>query len=122
MKKTSIFAEKAKTITKQNPFTNFPTDDILLFSKGRWKNMEKTLELIMLDVVEEDGLLIKYCLYEEAIDGRASFSLECKCSDDSAFLSDITSERERASEIFDKFVRGSVTPISAHDVIEEILS
>ncbi len=84
--------------------------------------MDTTMELVMVNVAEEEGLLIRYFLYEDELEGRPSFSLECRCGDESAFLPDVTSQRERAREIFELFVRERVTPTSAHDVIEDILS
>lgn len=84
--------------------------------------MEKTAELIMVNVAEEDGIVIRYFLYEDTYENRPSFSIECRCGEEKAFLPDVTSIPERAREIFETFVRGCVTPTSAFDVIEEILS
>lgn len=84
--------------------------------------MDTTMELILVNVAEEDGIVIRYFLYGDECENRQSYSLECRCGEESVLLSDITSLRERAEEIFDLFVRGRVTPISARDVIEEILS
>ncbi|MBO5040730.1 MAG: hypothetical protein J6D09_06515 [Clostridia bacterium] len=84
--------------------------------------MEKTAELVMVNVAEEDGIVIRYFLYEDTVENRPSFSIECRCGEDSAFLPDVTSIPERAREIFEMLVRGKVTPTSAFDVIEEILS
>ncbi len=84
--------------------------------------MDTTMELIMVNVAEEDGIVIRYFLYEDEYEDRPSFSIECRCGEESTFLPDVTSLRERASEIFELFVRSKVTPISAHDAIEEILS
>ena len=84
--------------------------------------METTAELLMMNVAEEDGILIRYFLYADTVDSRPSYSIECRCRDESAFLPDITSLYDRAREIFELFVRSSVTPTSAYDVIEDILS
>ena len=84
--------------------------------------METTAELLMMNVAEEDGILIRYFLYADTVDSRPSYSIECRCGDESAFLTDITSLYDRAREIFELFVRSSVTPTSAYDVIEDILS
>lgn len=84
--------------------------------------MYRTAELIMVNVAEEDGIVIRYFLYEDTLDNRSSFSIECRCGDECALLPDITSIPVRAREIFELFVRGKVTPTSAFDVIEEILS
>ncbi|MBQ8254709.1 MAG: hypothetical protein IJY94_04315 [Clostridia bacterium] len=84
--------------------------------------MDTTMELIMLNVAEEDGIVIRYFLYEDVCEDRPSFSIECRCGEESTFLPDVTSQRERAEKIFELFVRGRVTPTSARDVIEEILS
>ena len=83
--------------------------------------MDRTMELVRLNVAEEEGILLKYCLYEETLDSRPSYSIECKYGDESAFLPDVTSLKERAVEIFELFVKSRVTPISAHDVLEDIL-
>ncbi|MBQ7779245.1 MAG: hypothetical protein IJ404_02020 [Clostridia bacterium] len=84
--------------------------------------MGKTAELVMVNVAEEDGIVIRYFLYEDTYENRPSFSIECRCGEESAFLPDVTSISERAREIFEMFVREKVTPISAFDVMEEILS
>ena len=84
--------------------------------------METTAELIMINVAEEDGILIRYFLYADTVDSRPSYSIECRCGDECAFLPDVTSLYDRAREIFELFVRSSVTPTSAYDVIEDILS
>lgn len=84
--------------------------------------MDTTMELLMVNVAEEDGVVVRYFLYEDTVENRPSFSIECRCRDKSVFLPDVTSLRERAIEIFELFIRGKVTPISARDVIEEILS
>ncbi len=80
------------------------------------------MELKMLNVAEEDGIVIRYFLYEDTLENRLSFSIECRSGEESAFLPDVTSLPDRAREIFELFVRGKVTPTSARDVIEEILS
>ncbi len=84
--------------------------------------MDTTMELVKVNVAEEDGIVIRYFLYEDTVESRPSFSIECRCGEGSAFLPDVTSLRERADEIFELFVKGKVTPTSARDVIEEILS
>ena len=84
--------------------------------------MDTTMELVMVNVAEEDGVVIRYFLYEDTVENRPSFSIDCRSGDESAFLPDVTSLSDRAREIFELFVRGRVTPTSARDVIEEILS
>ena len=84
--------------------------------------METTAELIMINVAEEEGILLRYFLYEGSINLRPSYSIECRCGEESTYLPDVTSLRDRANEIFEIFVKNRVTPISAYDVIEEILS
>ncbi len=84
--------------------------------------MDTTMELVMVNVAEEDGVVIRYFLYEDTVENRPSFSIECRCGNESTFLPDVTSLSHRAREIFELFVRSKVTPMSAHDAIEEILS
>ncbi len=84
--------------------------------------METTAELIRINVAAEDEIVVRYFLYCDTLDDRPSFSIECRCGEDSAYLADVTSLRERAEEIFELFVRSKVTPISAYDALEEIQS
>ena len=66
-----------------------------------------------------------YIITEEIFDEewgiRQSFTLLCECGGEIAVLSDITSIRERAEEIFRLFVKNTVTPTSAFYVIEEMI-
>lgn len=84
--------------------------------------MEATAELIRVNVASEDDIVVRYFLYCDRLYDRPSFSIECRCGEDSTYLADVTSVRKRAEEIFELFVRSKVTPISAYDAIEEILS
>ena len=83
--------------------------------------MDKTAELIMVNVAEDDGIVIRYFLYEDTLENRPSYSMECRCGEESVFLPDVTSRSDCAREIFEAFVRGRVTPASARDVIEELI-
>lgn len=84
--------------------------------------METTVNLVKMKEAEADGLSLKYYLYESELENRRSFSIECRLGEERVYLPDITSVPERAEEIFGLFVHGKVTPTSAFDVIEEILS
>lgn len=65
-------------------------------------------------------LYVQEVLFENRI--REEYSLLCSMGKDSVFLPDITSEYDFAFEIFFKFARNCVSPMSSYDVIEEILS
>lgn len=65
--------------------------------------------------------LIKKEIFDEEWGIRQSFTLLCECGGEIAVLSDITSIRERAEEIFRLFVKNTVTPTSAFYVIEEMI-
>ena len=65
--------------------------------------------------------LIKKEIFDEELGIRQSFTLLCECGGEIAVLSDITSIRERAEEIFRLFVKNTVTPTSAFYVIEEMI-
>ena len=65
--------------------------------------------------------LIKKEIVDEEWGIRQSFTLLCECGGEIAVLSDITSIRERAEEIFRLFVKNTVTPTSAFYVIEEMI-
>ena len=84
--------------------------------------METTVNLVKMKEAEAEGLLLQYYLYENELENRRSFSIECRLGEERAHLPDITSLPERAEKIFGIFVQGKVTPTSAFDVIEEILS
>ena len=60
-------------------------------------------------------------IFDEEWGIRESFTLVCRSGNDVAVLSDITSTRSRAEEIFRTFVENSVTPTSAFCVIEEMI-
>ena len=62
---------------------------------------------------------------EEGEGLRPSFSLLCYTDNDpqtGVLLPDITSEKERAEEIFSLFSEHEVTPITATEIMEELLS
>ena len=69
---------------------------------------EMTYVLYVQRIVSEDGI-------------REGYSLLCSMGEDSVFLPDITSEYDFAFEIFFKFARNCVSPMSSYDVIEELL-
>ena len=69
-----------------------------------------------------DGLpYIEYELTENELDGRRCYSLTVKMGEARAYLPDVTSRRERALELYRLFVQGRVTPISAREVMEDLL-
>lgn len=62
---------------------------------------------------------------EEGKGMRSSFSLLCYTDNDpqsGVLLPDITSEKERAEEIFSLFSEQEVTPITAAEIMEEYLA
>lgn len=70
-------------------------------------------------------LLQDVCPREEGEGLRPSFSLLCYTDNDpqkGILLPDITSEKERAEEIFSLFSEKEVTPITAAEIMEELLS
>lgn len=69
-----------------------------------------------------ENMQIEYTLLEHRYMGRQAFSIICQSGDESETLFDVTSERERALELFEAFVSGRVTPYAAREQMEELLS
>ncbi len=68
------------------------------------------------------NMKIEYTLLEHGYMGRQAFSIICQSGQESETLFDVTSERERALELFEAFVSGGVTPYAAREQMEELLS
>ena len=69
-----------------------------------------------------ENMEIEYMLLEHRYMGRQAFSIVCRSGSESETLFDVTSERDRALELFDAFVKGGVTPYAAREQMEELLS
>jgi hypothetical protein len=65
--------------------------------------------------------LLKSEMDDKNFGKRESYTLICECGSDVAVLSDITSIKDRAVEIFRAFLNNSVTPTGAYCVIEEMI-
>lgn len=77
---------------------------------------------VLSDKVSLSGyMIIEYALTERALADRMSYSIEIRMGKDTVTLPDVTWDREKAFELFDKFRNGKVTPISAREVMEDLL-
>ena len=73
------------------------------------------------DRPELNYTLIKRTIVEDDCGFRESYTIICECDGENAVLYDVSSIYDRAEEIFLSFVENTVTPISAFDVIEEMI-
>ncbi len=73
-------------------------------------------------VTVEDLPDIEYELTENELDGRKGYSLSVNMGESRVYLPDVTSNKERALELYRLFVCGRVTPVSAREVMEDLLA
>ena len=58
---------------------------------------------------------------EPLINGSVSYSIQVRKGEETATLVDVSTSYQAARELFDMLVRGSVTPITAFDILEDWL-
>lgn len=76
--------------------------------------------------VPSDDLTLNYRMMEHPADKRTVYSLSVELSmkgeREECFLWDVAADREMAERIFLIFTEGLVTPVTAGDIMEELLS
>ena len=73
------------------------------------------------DRPELNYILTKRTVFEEECGFRESYTIICESDGENAVLYDVSSLYDRAMEMFLIFVENTVTPITAFDVIEEMI-
>ena len=72
--------------------------------------------------VRTQGLEIRYLLLAAHLQNeRPSYSILVELAKDHTFLPDVTSSYEAAEILFETFVCGCVTPVTARDVVDDWL-
>ena len=84
-------------------------------------------ETVREQLIAVEGFRLTYTLYRSKfkIDGRRIFSVKITLADEvgayDAFACDITRNRSRAFQIYNLLCKGTVTPCTLNDILEDIL-
>ena len=72
--------------------------------------------------INAEGIDLKYKLYATLqLGGSVSYSIQIEKGEEVAMLRDAADSYKSARELFDMLVHGSVTPVTAFDILEDWL-
>ncbi|MDD3347139.1 DUF6514 family protein [Oscillibacter sp.] len=92
----------------------------------QWKDVcsweADTLEKRLFCTAECEGLSIQYyLLVQESTGGMETYGVSVECGEEQDLLPDLTISKWRVSALLEMLARGSVTPVTLRDIVEDWL-